>query len=126
MIVDDEKMILETTSELLQSVGFRVVTASSGEAALRWQEENAEPVSVLISDLMMPKMDGLEMVDAFRQRQPDVPVVIVTGLLNSKNKARIAERGISLVLPKPFGLEELRQYVSKALNQSSTDRGSGS
>lgn len=124
MIVDDEKMILETTSELLKSVGFRVVTASSGAAALQWQAENAEPVRVLISDLMMPKMNGLEMVDAFRQRQPDVPVVIVTGLLNSKNKARIAERGITLVLPKPFGLEELRKYVRQALDQSSVESSS--
>ena len=118
LVVDDEAMILESTAELLRLIGFRVMTAQSGAAALQLQREHPEPFRVLITDLMMPKMDGIELVEAFRVKQPDVPVIMVSGLLNPPNRARIAASRISRVLGKPFKLNDLRGALSEVLKES--------
>jgi two-component system, cell cycle sensor histidine kinase and response regulator CckA len=117
LVVDDEESILRATKLLLLSTGYRVITAQSGEEALDLLRSSAEPVRVLLTDLMMPQMDGLQLTAAVRQVWPTLPVVMFTGLLNQENRARIAAAGIKKVLPKPFGLKELRRAIGEALKE---------
>lgn len=110
LVVDDETIILWGTASLLESLGYTVIRATSGCAALEVLHDRQE-ISALLTDFQMPRMTGIELAEAARQFRPDLPVVIATGhatLQNSKHCPWIT-------LAKPFTREELGDAVKLAL-----------
>ena len=101
LLVDDEDLVRATTADLLQDLGFTVVEAASGEAALDWLQDGSRP-DLMLTDHLMPGMTGTALVAAVRATYPDLPVLIVSGYAE--------EDGIASNLPrlvKPFRREEL-------------------
>jgi CheY-like chemotaxis protein len=110
LVVDDEVIILWGTAALLESLGYRVLRASSGAAALEALSGHPE-ISVVLTDFQMPSMSGIELAEAARKRRPDLPVVIATGHTILKSST-----GRSWVtLAKPFTREELGDALKRAL-----------
>jgi response regulator RpfG family c-di-GMP phosphodiesterase len=118
LLVDDEPSVLAALTRLLRPDGIQVVTAGSGEDALRSLEENAASIGVLISDYAMPGMTGAELLRAARLRWPDITRVLLTGNADLPAAAHAVNEGqLSRLLVKPWQPDELRRAVSDAMRQ---------
>jgi DNA-binding response OmpR family regulator len=120
LIVDDDPWILRMVSTLLEKRGYGIFTANDGEEGLRRAEE-VHP-DLVITDVMMPKMDGWELVRALRARPPLAltPVLFLTALSGEDDRIRGFRLGADDFLPKPFRFEELDLRVSNALKKRQT------
>jgi len=86
--------------------------ANSGEAALRLLQDGIEPrLSVILSDINMPEMDGLQMLGEIRQRFPDLPVMMVTAYDDDERKRRASDLGAREFLAKPVDFNHLRAQL---------------
>jgi two-component system, response regulator, stage 0 sporulation protein F len=117
LVVDDEQNSREGLSKILTKEGYSVRTAENGKKALLEAENNS--FDLIITDLRMPEMDGIEVLEKLRKKNKDIGVVIVTayGEVNSYLKAM--NLGAFEYLNKPIHLEELRRVINKALHESS-------
>ena len=105
MLVDDEERFLLTTSKLLVRKGFNVVTASSGEHCLEMLSREA--VHVVILDVKMPGMDGLETLREIKQRHPLVEVIMLTGHATVESAVEGLKSGATDYLMKPISVDDL-------------------
>ena len=115
LIVDDEPRLRQVLMHLMRSDGFTCVEAQNGEEALALLEQH--PVTLVMSDLRMPKMDGLELLRHTRARWPDVAVVMITAVADVEVAVSCLAIGAMDYLTKPFHLEEVRARVDQALEK---------
>ena len=115
LAVDDEAGILRLIKLELTTQGFRVVTASSGEEALRMAEEQRPDIALL--DIVMPEMTGLEVMRRLRDRS-SIPVILLTAKGSESDKVRGLELGADDYLAKPFSPDELSARVRAVLRRS--------
>jgi response regulator RpfG family c-di-GMP phosphodiesterase len=115
LIVDDEPRLRQVLMHLMRGDGFACVEASNGEEALALLEQHA--VTLVMSDLRMPKMDGLELLRHTRARWPDVAVVMITAVADVEVAVSCLAIGAMDYLTKPFHLEEVRARVDQALEK---------
>jgi two-component system, NtrC family, response regulator AtoC len=111
LLVDDEPGVLFTLSELLHERGHKVVTASSGVDALTKLDE-AEAV---LTDLSMPKMDGLELMGQIAARDPQLPVILLTAHGSERVAVAAMKQGAYDYLSKPFDIDEVAVVIERAL-----------
>jgi len=116
LVVDDEQVVLDGVSRHLKRDGYEVVTALSAAEALEAIEE--DEVSVLVSDLMMPGMDGLELLDRIRETVPGLPVIMITGYATMKTALQALRKGAFDYIAKPFTRAELLGVVARAARQA--------
>jgi PAS domain S-box-containing protein len=115
LVVDDEEFILETTREALRDVGYRVLTATGGEEALRALEEADGAVDVVVTDLRMPDMDGFDLIRTLRARNPSLPIVAASGVADGRTDEAL-DAGAHAFLAKPFTAETLQSALHEALH----------
>ena len=108
LVVEDEKPLREFISRNLSARGFQVFTASNGLEALAIF--NTETVDLIILDIMMPHMDGLETCRRIRQAST-MPIIVLTALGEEADKVAALDQGADDYLTKPFGIEELLARV---------------
>jgi putative two-component system response regulator len=113
LCVDDEPVILTLVQRLLQNQGFEPTGYSDPVAAVAAFESDA--FEAVITDIHMPGMDGLELMQSLRERQPEIPVVVVTGHGTVDTAIQALREGASGMLVKPFTAEELLGEVRRAL-----------
>ncbi|MCF8050124.1 MAG: response regulator [Desulfobacterales bacterium] len=112
LVVDDEQDIRDGSQRILARAGFSVLTADRGDAALKILESDA--VSIVLLDLKMPGIDGMEVLDRIR-KQPTPPLVIViTGFATVETAIEAMKHGAYDFIPKPFDPEQLRIVVNRA------------
>lgn len=116
LVVDDDASVRASMVRVIQLQGFSCIEAGSGEAALELLEREGE-VPLMISDLNMPGMDGLALLDKVLRRFPDTAVIMLTGVSEVKTAVACLERGALDYLIKPAELEEVRMRVLKALEK---------
>ena len=105
LLVEDEQMLAEILSDTLTDKGFNVRTAYDGLSALeRWRKERAD---VIVTDVMMPKMDGYALVKALRAEGCDVPILFLTARSATEDVVNGFEVGANDFLRKPFAIDEL-------------------
>lgn len=110
LLVDDDPGVRFALTEVLRERGYRVVATSSGAEALA----SLAGVDVVVTDLSMPGMDGLELVSQIAVRAPALPVVLLTAH-GSENMIRIASsRGACGCLSKPFDIDEIARVIEHA------------
>ena len=112
LLVDDEPAVLRTTRRMLERGGFEVLTAASGAEALQVARERAADIELVITDFMMPEMDGPTLVPLLREILPAVKIIGVSGL---DQRARAAELGLAEVLCKPFDGSILLPVIHRLL-----------
>jgi response regulator RpfG family c-di-GMP phosphodiesterase len=115
LIVDDEPRLRQVLTHLMRSDGFNCLEATNGEEALALLERH--PVKLVLSDLRMPQMDGLELLRQTRARWPDVAVVMITAVADVDVAVSCLAIGAMDYLTKPFHLEEVRARVGQALEK---------
>lgn len=113
LVVDDEQHIRGTLRGVLTDEGFRVIEAENGRAALDLLA--TESPRLVIVDIWMPEMDGVELVQRMRARAPEVPIVVISGHGTIETAVRVIRCGAFDFLEKPFELDALLQIVNRAL-----------
>jgi two-component system cell cycle sensor histidine kinase/response regulator CckA len=114
LLVEDEPPLLKLAERALRRAGFEVMTAASAEEALDLMEEGAVRPLALVSDVVMPGLDGLELAGRLRQRDPDLPVLLVSGYAEAALGRDLPAERIRL-LSKPYGLADLVAELRSAL-----------
>jgi len=115
IIADDEPRLRQVLSRLMRADGFACEEAGSGVEALEALER--APAPLLLSDLRMPRMDGLELLRHVRDRHPDTAVVMITAVADVDSAVQALSLGATDYLTKPFHLEEVRARVAQALEK---------
>lgn len=114
LLVEDEPMVRTVAERALTRHGYTVLTANNGEEALERLEESSEQVALLISDVVMPLMDGPTMVREVRKTYPDMPILFMSGYAEEQLRKSIDIANVAF-LPKPFSVQELAQAVRRVL-----------
>ena len=115
MLVDDEYMILEGLKQIIpwEELGFEIVkTAKRGQAALEYLQENS--IDLLITDVTMPKMSGIDLVREVRQFQPNLAVLILSGYQEFDYVRQGMELGVKGYLLKTINKEELEEILKRS------------
>ena len=121
LVVDDEPSILQVCRKLLERSGFRVVTTTSGAEALDFFSLNPAEVSLIITDIMMPGMDGVTLLAKLRRIRPAICSIAISGLFEMGDREKIGElkaAGFGSVLSKPFSCTELLTVINAELQRS--------
>jgi CheY-like chemotaxis protein len=118
VVVDDEVAIAELLRRLLRDLtrGYDILIATTGEGALPYFEQRTVPL--VITDLNLPGMNGLELATAIRERSPDTRVILITAYATPTLTQRALKQHVDYFLPKPFTLNDLDQMVRAALTQA--------
>lgn len=116
LIIDDNIAFGETAAEALRSTGHTVWHCPSGKAGFRWMRDH--PVDLVITDIVMPEQDGLEVLIQLRQSHPRLPVILISG--DAPRRAPLylsisAKLGATRTLLKPFPLQTLLGTVAEVL-----------
>jgi len=120
LIAEDETMLRESLAELLAEEGYRVLQAADGKAAR--ETALAEPVDVVISDIRMPEMDGMELLGHLKQLAPETPVIMLTAYGTIQSAVAAMRSGASDYLLKPVEFADLLLKVQRALDQRKMTR----
>jgi DNA-binding NtrC family response regulator len=113
LVVDDEEDVCRSVTKILSRKGFSVDTALSAEDAVRLMKNT--PFDLVITDLMMPKTDGLELLKIIRDLYPELDVIMITGYASIDSAVKAVKLGAAGYLPKPFTPDELMTVTKKAL-----------
>lgn len=115
LVVDDEDIVVRSCLRILADTDYVVDVARGGREALEKVDET--DYDVLLVDIMMPQVNGLEVLQHVRHKRPDSEVIIFTGLSQSETALRAQELGAFAYLPKPFDPEHLRELIEQALTR---------
>lgn len=116
LFVDDEEGILKVSQEMLQKLGYTVISARSGKEALDIYKDNQDTISLVILDMIMPDMGGGESYDQLKAINPDVKVLLSTGYSIDGQASEILNRGCDGFIQKPFNMRELSQKIRDTLD----------
>jgi DNA-binding NtrC family response regulator len=116
LIVEDEKTALKNLVHVLKKEGYEVTGAQSGSAALTLIEN--QPFDVVLTDLKMEKVDGMQVLKKCRERHPDTEVIMITGHATPESAVEAMKQGAFYYIAKPFRLDEVRQVVSEAISKT--------
>ena len=115
LIIDDEKTITTLLTMTLSSVGYATSCAKSGKEGLKRLAE--EDIDLIISDICMPEMDGLQLLRIVRQQYPDIGVIIITGNPGHYQPEDIIRAGAIDLVGKPFNLKDLLSIIAMSLQK---------
>jgi PAS domain S-box-containing protein len=120
LIVDDEKLILHVARELLEAHGYQVLTAGDATEALAIFAERKDEISLVLTDLAMPLMDGIALIRTLQKMKPGVRVIASTGQGSPQHKAHeLPGLNVQACLAKPYNKETLLKTLHEALNYQS-------
>ena len=115
LLVEDEDAVRLFGSRALRNKGYKVVEAKSGEAALEVLGNYGSAIDLMITDIVMPQMDGTQLIRHVRERRPDLKVICISGYAEESFRKRLdTVEGIHF-LPKPFSLDQLAGKVKEVL-----------
>ena len=117
LIVDDERSMREFLEILLRGEGFTVELADGGESAVARLEAGASDVDLVLTDLKMPRVSGLEVLDTVKRLSPDTEVVMMTAFSTTETAIEAMKKGAYDYVAKPFKVDEITVVIHKALEK---------
>jgi CheY-like chemotaxis protein len=118
LIVDDEASILSITGQTLEAYGYRVLTATDGADALGIYVQSRDQIAVVLTDMMMPVMDGAAMVHALKRINPTIKIIAASGLNAEGEVNKATSGGLKHFLIKPYTAEVLLQTIRMILDEA--------
>ena len=115
LVVDDDRAVLDLISKALRAAEYRVLPADSGWEAVRVFENSPEPIDLLLTDVIMPDLTGPVLAQRLRGRQPELPVLFISGFHDADLVQRFVIQQGFMLLPKPFRVEALLRVVAEQL-----------
>jgi len=119
LVVDDELLIRNVTRQTLEANGYRVATAQDGAEAIAIYAEQRDEIKLILTDMMMPVMDGLGTIKVIRKMNPVLPIVVMSGLDANSRLTQLSGDGIKYFLPKPYSADLLLKTIYQALHEPS-------
>ena len=116
LLVEDEEVVRNFAARALKRQGYKVLEAASGIEALEVMEKNKGKIDIVVSDVVMPEMDGPTLLKELRKKNPNLKIIFVSGYPNDAFKASLGEEEFSF-LPKPFSLPQLAAKVKEELSR---------
>lgn len=113
LVVDDEEFVSGPIVEMLRHLGFQAESVTNGHDALKALEK--KPYTFLLTDIKMPDMNGLELIERTKDAYPQVSTVAMTGYYKEYNYVEVVNSGASDFINKPFGIEELEAKIRRAI-----------
>jgi DNA-binding NtrC family response regulator len=117
LIIDDERVALRNLEHVMKKEGYEVVGTQSGPNALKLLEE--QPFDIVLTDLRMEKVDGMEILRRCRELHPDTEVIMITGYATLESGVDAMKHGAFYYIAKPFKLDEVRRVVKEAAEKVS-------
>jgi len=119
LIAEDERHIRLALSLLLRQEGYEVEMAANGGEAFRKlaRQQDADPFHLLITDLQMPELDGLELIDRLHEQLITIPVIVITGYGNREVASKVTSRRCATYLDKPFQPADILRRVADMLRR---------
>ncbi len=121
LIVDDERVALKNLEYLMKKEGYEVVGTQSGTNALRHLDEQS--FDVVLTDMRMEKVDGMQVLKKCRERHPDTEVILITGYATLEAAVETMKLGAFSYIAKPFKLDEVRKAVEEAVDRVEVKKG---
>jgi PAS domain S-box-containing protein len=118
LVVDDEEPLLSLVTRMLEMLGYRVTGRSSGAEALARFKMDPHAFDLVITDLIMPRMTGLDLAREIKALRPELPIILCTGFSEQMSRERARELGIARLLRKPMVLVEVARTVREVLDQA--------
>ncbi|MBI4240337.1 MAG: sigma-54-dependent Fis family transcriptional regulator, partial [Candidatus Rokubacteria bacterium] len=115
LVADNEPSMRELLSITLKRDGYDVSTADGGEAAI--EAVRREPFDLVITDVRMPKVDGIQVLKAVKDLAPDTVVIMITAFSSTENAVEAMKLGAYDYITKPFKLDEIKLIINNALEQ---------
>ena len=115
LVVEDDRLNRELLSKVLRQEGYQVLEACDGDIALKILQ--VLPCDLVITDFLMPMLNGIEFVDQLRSLQPQMPIIFITGYLSAISDKKIVDE-VAEILSKPFELNVLRSIVRRLLDST--------
>ncbi len=119
LVADDEPAILTVAASVLRRHGFIVLTAADGAEAMALLDQHGDRIAVVVTDVMMPKLDGVGLAAEIRRRNPALPIIAMSGLIapapGDHSRQQLKALGVTIVIDKPYGEAELMQAIGQAL-----------
>ena len=117
LLIDDEDMVLEIGRALLETMGYRVITAKDGEEALALYEKQGSGIDLVLLDVVMPGLGGGEVFDRLKAMNPDLKCLLLSGYSIDGEASEILQRGCDGFIQKPFKLRDLSKSIREILHQ---------
>lgn len=119
LVIDDEEVIRKTIRQQLDGIGFEIIEAEDGEKGIELLNtlDNPLTVDVIICDVRMPKINGVEAIAYFRREYPSMPIIVLTGYPDVKLATDFLKLGVSEYLTKPVDKERLIEVVTRTAQQ---------
>jgi len=116
LLVDDEQMIRNAGSRLIEKLGYRVLAAADGREAIRTFIENRRQIAAILLDLVMPVMDGAQALSSMREIDADVPILLCSGYSKDEGAKELLGKGADAFIQKPFDLADLEQILDSVVD----------
>ena len=117
LVVDDEENIRQITQATLEKFGYQVLTAIDGTDALAAYAEHRDRIALVLTDMMMPFMDGTATIRALRRLNPELKIIAASGLTINEQSADLQTLGINASLAKPYTAEKLLTTLADVLHK---------
>ena len=130
LIIDDEVNIVATNRRMLEKHGYRVLTANNGQQALEVYKLNRPDVELVVTDIMMPSLDGMGLIRALRATNPEIKIIASSGLgsglgsvSGGDNRAsELNDLGVNAFLAKPYPAEKLLRLINECAQRKTPSR----
>jgi DNA-binding NtrC family response regulator len=115
LVVDDQESMRDMLADLLDTMGHAAHTVGGGAEAL--DELKRGEIDLVITDLNMPVMDGMELMKEIKSRTPDLPVIVITGYGTFHTEKQVLSNGADGYIPKPCTIHRVQETVNAALGE---------
>jgi PAS domain S-box-containing protein len=116
LVVDDEAPIREITRTVLETHNYKVLTACDGIEAIAFYAEHQDEISLVLTDMMMPDMDGLTTIRTLQKMNPDIEIIAVSGLASNRQVTEASGTSVKTFLSKPYTANELLKTLYEVMN----------
>jgi DNA-binding NtrC family response regulator len=120
LIVDDDEAIRELLKDFFQGLGYEMATAVNGSEALTMISQ--QDFDCILSDYVMPDMNGLELLEQLRKQKKNIPFLMITGYPTIETAVEVMKRGAYDYITKPLQMEDVRIKVERALHTKSLEK----
>lgn len=118
LLVDDEEIVIGVAKQMLEKLGFSVLTATSGKEALGIFRNNKDKISLVVLDMIMPGMGAGDTCDEFQVIDPAIKVLLSSGYGVDQQTSEVIKRGCKGFIQKPFNMQGLSEKIGEILNQA--------
>lgn len=122
LLVEDEEQVAIIATAMLKTLGFTVITAPNGREAMELYQKNVESITLVVTDLGMPVMDGYAFIRALKEHNPELPVIISSGFGDADITSRISSEGVAGFVGKPYNFDRLREVLKRVMEDVHVQR----